>query len=73
MYIPNDEMFTNRFVDVQLPTKKQIFARTGQKAVNPSGLYSGEDAVQFRNTKTSGIARMVKSIEEMPEKDDSKK
>lgn len=68
LYIPNDEMFTNRFVDVTLPTKSQIFARTGQHAVNPSGMYSGEDAVHFKNTPTSGIERGLRSIEEMPDK-----
>lgn len=72
-YYPIDEMFTNKFVAVTLPTKKQIFARTGQRAVNPSGMYTGDDAVHFKDTPTSGIERGLRAIEEMPEKDESKK
>lgn len=73
MYIPNDDMFTNRFVDVALPTKREIFARTGQHAVNAGGLYSGEDAVHFKDTPTSAIERGLRSIENMPEKESSEK
>lgn len=75
LYIPNDEMFVNKFVDVALPTKKQIFARTGQKSVSPSGSFTGEDSVHFKDTPTSGLARFVNDAEhyETPEKGESKK
>lgn len=75
LYIPNDEMFVNKFVEVYLPTKKQIFARTGQHAVAPGGSYTGEDPVHFKDSPTSGLNRLVRDAEsfEAPEKEDSEK
>lgn len=63
LYIPNDAMFVNKFVDVALPTKKQIFGRTGQRAVQPSGSYTGDEEVHFADTPTSGLARMCEDAE----------
>lgn len=64
LFLPNDQMFPNVFVDVELPTKKQIFARTGQVAVNPAGVYSGEDnPVAFSSTPTQSADAFVKGIE----------
>ncbi len=37
----------NAFVLVQLPSKKEIFQRTGQIAVNPNGVYTGDQPVKF--------------------------
>lgn len=74
LYIPNDEMLVNKFVDVSLPTKSQIFARTGQHAVNPGGMYTGEeDSVHFKDTPTSACERGLRAIEKMPEKGESEK
>lgn len=71
LYLPKDEMFPNHFVDVELPTKKQIFARTGQVAVNPAGVYSGEDnAVCFSSTPTESADSFIKGIEAEVDKDE---
>lgn len=70
LYLPNDKMFPNCFVDVELPTKKQIFARTGQVAVNPAGVYSGEDnEVRFSSTPTESADLFIKGIEAEAEKE----
>lgn len=66
LYIPDDKMNINKFVDVQLPTKAQIFDRTGQRAVAPSGLYTLDDpALIGRSTTESAerFARMAESYE----------
>lgn len=63
LYIPNDDMFVNKFVDVNLPTKAQIFGRTGQHAVQPAGAYTGDDIAHFADTPTSGLARMCADAE----------
>lgn len=63
LYLPNDKMFPNKFIEVQLPTKSQIFARTGQRAVS-GGSYSGEDAsVRFASTKTESAEAFARSAE----------
>lgn len=70
LYLPDDKMFPNHFIDVELPTKKQIFARTGQVAVNPAGVYSGEDnAVSFSSTPTESADRFIKGIEAEADKE----
>lgn len=66
MYLPKDEMHINKFVDVALPTKAQIFARTGQRAVSPSGNYSGDDPVHFHPTKTESMENFATSVENLP-------
>lgn len=75
LYIPNDEMLVNKFVEVRLPSKKQLFARTGQHAVAPGGSYTGDDAVHFKDTPTSGLNRLLNDAEafETPKKEDSEK
>ena len=47
IFLPSEKMNINKFVDAQLPTKAQIFSRTGQRAVSPAGSYSGDEAVCF--------------------------
>lgn len=66
-----DEMFTNKFVSTKLPTKKQIFARTGERAVNPAGSYSGDDPVKRPLTKTESAEAFARSAEayEKPSED----
>lgn len=41
------EQDVNKFVLVQLPSKKEIFQRTGQVAVNPNGVYTGDQPVKY--------------------------
>lgn len=74
-FLPTDKMHPNKFVEVELPTKSQIFSRTGQHAVNPGGSFSGDDPVKFRNTPTASAASFVKSAEsyEAPENTESEK
>lgn len=71
----DDALFVNKFVPVQLPTKRQIFARTGQRAVAPGGSYTGDEAVHFKDSPTSGLNRLLNDAEafETPKKDDSEK
>lgn len=47
IFLPDEKMNINKFVDVQLPSKAQIFSRTGQRAVAPGGMYTGDDAIKF--------------------------
>lgn len=57
----------NKFTDVQLPTKQQIFARTGQRAVSPSGSYTGDEGASFGKTPTESADEFLQSVEDMPE------
>lgn len=61
--LPNDKMWTNKFVFVQLPTKAQIFSRTGQRAVSPSGAYTGDDPARIGKTPTMSAAEFLKDAE----------
>lgn len=70
-YIPKKEMDVNHFVKVLVPSKAQIFARTGQKAVSPAGSYSGEDAARFGKTTTQSAMEFAKAAESFtPPKED---
>ena len=63
LYLPNDKMFPNKFVEVQLPSKGQIFARTGQRA-QCGGTFSGEDGeVRFASSKTESAERFARNAE----------
>lgn len=62
IYIP-EEMDINRFVDVVLPTKAQIFARTGQRAVTPAGCYTGDEGVKFNRLPTESAMDMIRAAE----------
>ena len=59
----NEKFFTNRFVETQLPTKAQIFARTGQRAVNPAGMYTGDEGVRYSRSKTESASQFVSEAE----------
>lgn len=37
----------NEFVSVLLPSKREIFGRTGQVAVTPNGVYTGDQPVKM--------------------------
>lgn len=62
-FLPDDKMFTNKFTYTELPSKAQIFSRTGQRSVNPSGSYSGEESVKFGQSKTAQAAEFVQAAE----------
>lgn len=71
LHIPNPKMWPNKFVKVILPTKAQIFARTGQVAVSPSGSYSGYDPAQFGKTPTMSAEELMDAAESYePPKDE---
>lgn len=72
LYLPNDKMFPNKFVEVSVPTKREIFARTGQFS-NSAGTYSGEDSeVHFKDTPTSGLERLARDAESFSKDESSK-
>lgn len=71
LYLPSEKMWPNRFVKVVLPTKAQIFARTGQVAVSPSGSYSGDDPARFGKTPTMSAEELMAAAEDFePKKDE---
>lgn len=62
-YLPNEKMWPNKFAEVTLPTKRQIFARTGQRAVSPAGEYTHDDPARFGKTPTESANEFVSSAE----------
>lgn len=74
LYLPNDEMFVNKFVYAEVPSKAQIFARTGQRAVAPNGAFTGESSAIFGKQPTQSAMEFVKAAEEieMPKMPDVK-
>lgn len=71
LFCPDEKMWPNRFVKVTLPTKAQVFARTGQVAVSPSGSYSGDDSVRFGKTPTMSAEELMEAAESYePPKDE---
>ena len=69
LYLPNDEMFINKFVYAEVPSKAQIFARTGQRAVSPTGAFTGESSAIFGKQPTQSAMEFVREVEsiEMPD------
>lgn len=63
IFLPSDEMFPNKFVETIVPTKGQIFARTGQHAVSPAGSYTGDEGVKHKKTKTESASEFVAAAE----------
>lgn len=63
LYLPNDEMFANKFVHVELPTKSQIFSRTGQRSVSPAGSYTGDSSANFGKTPSESAMEFVATAE----------
>lgn len=64
------DMDVNKFVDVKLPTKKQIFGRIGATA--PGSHYSGDNSVDFGLHPTEQAYNLVTSAEKYePQQDDS--
>lgn len=64
----NDDMIVNKFIDVKLPTKRQIFGRLGASA--PGVHYSGDDSVDFGMKPTEMADALVSAAENFVEKDD---
>lgn len=63
IFCPTSKMWPNRFVYVQLPSKKQIFARTGERAVSPSGSYTGDESANFGKTPTQSAEEFARTAE----------
>jgi len=63
LYLPSDEMFVNKFVYVELPTKAQIFSRTGQKAVSPNGEFTKDEPAVFGKSNTQSMAEFAAAAE----------
>lgn len=71
LYLPNDDMFINKFVYVEVPTKAQIFSRTGQRAVAPGGAYTKDDPANFGLSPTQEANQFAKDAESYePPKDE---
>lgn len=71
IFLPDEKMWPNRFVKVMLPTKAQIFARTGEVAVQPSGSYSHDDPARFGKTPTMSAEELMEVAESFePPKDE---
>lgn len=71
IYLPDEKMWPNKFTKVYLPTKAQIFARTGQRAVSPSGSYSGDDPARFGKTPTMSAEELMSAAEDFESKSDA--
>lgn len=65
--LPSEDFFPNRFQEVMLPTKREIFARTGQVSVSPSGSYSGDDIVKIGLSNTESADSFANAAEDLPE------
>lgn len=72
LYLPNDDMFINKFVHVEVPTKAQIFARTGQRAVSASGAYTQDKAYQFGKSNTQSAMEFISDAENFETPKDDK-
>lgn len=73
LYLPNDEFFVNKFVETKLPTKAQIFSRTGQRSVNPAGAYTGDTGARIGMSPTQtaqALQDAYESAESKPAPDD---
>lgn len=70
LFIPDVKMDVNKFVDVPLPTKAQIFARTGQRAVTPNGVYTKDDPARFGHTQTEQMNDFTNAVEDLPAADE---
>ena len=61
--LPTDKFWTNKFVKTMLPTKRQIFARTGQIAVTPNGVYTKDEPAHLGRTQTESMNEFAKAAE----------
>lgn len=72
LFLPNDDLFVNKFVYVELPTKAQIFSRTGQRAVSPNGEFTKDEPAVFGKSNTQSMAEFVAAAEMYVEPSESK-
>lgn len=63
LYLPNDKMFVNRFVYCEVPSKREIFSRTGQVSVSPNGVFTGDEAPVISKTPTMSAQEFLNSAE----------
>lgn len=67
LYIPKDKMNVNKFVYTKLPTKREIFARTGQVAVSPNGVYTQDESAELHRTTTESAEAFARAAEKYVE------
>lgn len=63
----NLKMHPNRFVHCEVPTKRQIFARTGGASVSPNGVYTGDESARMNRFPTESAEDFVRAAESMKE------
>lgn len=72
MYIPEDMKKANKFLDVAIPTNKQMFSRLGE--VKPlSTQYTGDEVAKMNQDKISQIEDYAQFAEEEASKVESQK
>lgn len=59
----SDKFWPNKFVKTLLPTKRQIFCRTGQIAVTPNGVYTKDEVAHLGRTQTESMNEFAKTAE----------
>lgn len=75
MFFPSDDFLElNKFREVNLPTTREIFSRTGSIAKMPPQMFSGDEYVPDMQSKTDAIAaadaeyrEFLKQEEDVPE------
>lgn len=67
IYLPNDKMDVNAFVYCEVPTKREIFSRTGGAPVTPNGVYTGEESARMNRFPTESAEDLVRAAESMKE------
>ena len=65
------EMNVNKFIHVLVPSKKQIFARTGSKS-NNSGMYTKDVSADFGSSKTKICDNIARDIDNFSLESDGK-
>lgn len=63
LFLPDDKMNINKFVDTQLPTKGQIFDRTGKRSVAPNGVYTHDDPALIGRSNTESAECFARDAE----------
>lgn len=64
MYIPEDLKKENRFLDVAIPTTKQLFVRIGESAPLPSS-FTGDEVAVMNQDKIQQIEDYQSYAEQM--------
>lgn len=69
MYIPEEMKKENRFLDVAIPTTKQLFARIGESAPLPSS-FTGDEVALMNQDKIQQIEDYQSYAEQMAKQSD---